>query len=350
MVMKAMVLGEVVPCMLMASMEFCTIGLTILASTVLSKGLSPLVFVVYTNALSSIYLLPYNTFIVTKNKREDLLPRFFLLGFVGVTMAQNLAFVGLSYSSPIAAIGMGCTIPSFSFILAVFCRRTNVDLRSSSNRIKLMGTLISVAGAVTLTLYRGPVVKDPSTHLQLAPRLFVFLSHNENWVLGCALFVAASLSYSIWNIIQVGIVEKCPDVMTVASSSTLLGTFQSALLAIVTERDPTAWRLEFDMALLVIVLTPLFGSLIKSHVYMWCAQRKSQFYVIMFKPFGVVVAGMFGCVFFAQTFHYGSLMAAVISGIGYYSMMWGQIKEDESKKAKANIQEESIPLLQEEQV
>ncbi|KAL8253652.1 hypothetical protein R6Q59_031873 [Mikania micrantha] len=64
---KALVLGEIVPCMLMALMEFCTIGLTILASTVLAKGLSPLVFVVYTNALSSIFLLPYNTFIHTRN-------------------------------------------------------------------------------------------------------------------------------------------------------------------------------------------------------------------------------------------------------------------------------------------
>lgn len=43
-------------------------------------------------------------------------------------------------------------------------------------------------------------------------------------------------------------------------------------------------------------------------------------------------------------------MAAAISGIGYYTMMWGQIKEDESKKAKVNIQEERTPLLQEEQV
>lgn len=43
-------------------------------------------------------------------------------------------------------------------------------------------------------------------------------------------------------------------------------------------------------------------------------------------------------------------MAAAISGIGYYTMMWGQIKEDESKKAKVNIPEERAPLLQEEQV
>ncbi|KAK1415715.1 hypothetical protein QVD17_31500 [Tagetes erecta] len=347
---KAIVLGEVVPCMLMSLMEFCTIGLTILASTVLSKGLSPLVFVVYTNALSSILLLPYNTFIANRNKGNELIPWFFLLGFVGVTMAQNLAFVGLSYSSPIVAIGMGCMIPSISFILALICRKTNVDLRSSSSRTKLMGTFISITGAIILMYYRGPVVKDPSTHLQLAPQLFVFLSHHENWVLGCALFAAASLSYSIWNIIQVGAVEKCPDVMTVASCSTLFGTFQSALLAIVVERDPMAWRLQLDMGLLVIVLTAIFTSLIKSNVYMWCARQKSQFYVIMFKPLGVVVAGMFGCVFFAQTFHYGSLMAAAITGIGYFTMMWGQIKEDKSKGTKVDLVEERVPLLQEEQV
>ncbi|KAI3817563.1 hypothetical protein L1987_11358 [Smallanthus sonchifolius] len=346
---KAMVLGEVVPCMLMALMEFCTIGLTILASTVLSKGLSPLVFVVYTNALSSIFLLPYNTFIVSRNKRDELIPRFLLLGFIGVTMAQNLAFVGLSYSSPIVAIGMGCLIPSISFILAVLCRKTSVDLRSSSSRIKLMGTLISAIGAVMLTLYRGPVVKDPLTHLHLAPRLFVFLSQHENWVLGCSLFAAASLCYSIWIIIQVETVEKCPDVMTVVSSSSLFGTFQSALLALVIERDPIAWRLQFDMGLLVIVLTAIFGSLIKSHVHMWCAQRKSQFYVIMFKPLGVPIAGMFGCVFFAQTFHYGSLMAASITGIGYYTMMWGQVREDESRRAKVDLLEETTPLLQQEE-
>ncbi|KAI3670661.1 hypothetical protein L1987_87745 [Smallanthus sonchifolius] len=148
-----------------------------------------------------------------------------------------------------------------------------------------MGTLISVIGAVTLTFYRGPVVEDPSTNLHLAPRPFVFLSNHENWVLGCSLFAVASLCYSIWNIIQVGIVEKCPDIMTVASSSTLFGIFQSALLALIIERDPIAW----------------------------------------------------------------SLMAAAITGIGYYTMMWGQVIEDKSRMAKADLLEARAPLLQQEE-
>ncbi|KAK9049200.1 hypothetical protein SSX86_020969 [Deinandra increscens subsp. villosa] len=344
----AAMIVEAVACMLMVLMEFCTIGLTILASTVLSKGLSPWVFVVYTNALASIFLLPYNTFIITRNKKTELIPRFLLLGFMGVTMAQNLAFVGLTYSSPIVAIGMACLIPSISFILALLCRKTSIDLRSSSSRTQLMGTIISVTGCALMMLYRGPVVKDPSTQLLLTtPPFFVFLSRNESWLIGCTLFAAASLSYSIWNIIQVGTLEKyCPDVMTMASSYSLFGTFQTALVAIIVERDPNAWRLQFDMGLLVIVLTALFGSVIKSNVHMWCIRRKGQLYVTMFKPLGVPIAGMFGCLFFAETFHYGSLMAAAISGIGYYTMMWGQIREDESRRTKLDLVEERAPLLQ----
>ncbi|KAD2803915.1 hypothetical protein E3N88_37292 [Mikania micrantha] len=198
-------------------------------------------------------------------------------------------------------------------------------------------------GAVMLTWYRGPVVKQA---IFMTTRLFVFLSPHENWVLGCALFAAASLSYAIWNIIQVGTLEKCPDSMTVASSCSLFGTFQSALVAIVIERDrPAAWRLHFDMGLLVIVLTAIFGSVIKSHVHMWCAQRKSQMYVIMFKPLGVPIAAMFGCLFFAQTFHYGSLMAAAITGIGYHTMMWGEDKT----KGPHDLLEDTAPLLQQQQ-
>ncbi|KAJ9554336.1 hypothetical protein OSB04_018381, partial [Centaurea solstitialis] len=343
-----MVLSEIVPCMLMVLMEVSTIGLTILASTIISKGLSPFVFVVYTNALSSIFLLPFNSFVVRRNERDDLISRFFLLGFVGVTMAQNLAYVGLSYSSPIVACGMGNLIPSISFILAALCRRTNVDLKSSSTRTKLMGTLISIIGAVSLALYRGPVIKDSSTHLRMAPRLFVFLAKNEHWAIGCVLFACASLAFAIWNIIQVDTVEKCPEVMTVASSYTLFGTVQSALVAIVVENDPLAWRLQFDMGLLVIVMTAIFASLIRTHVHMWCIRRKGQFYVTMFKPLGVPIASTFGCIFFASTFHYGSMMSAAVTGIGYYTMMWGQMREDESRRAKAELSEEKAPLLQQE--
>jgi hypothetical protein len=54
------ILWDVVPFTVMVAMEGCTIGLTILAKTAITNGMSPLVFVFYTNALASILLLPFS--------------------------------------------------------------------------------------------------------------------------------------------------------------------------------------------------------------------------------------------------------------------------------------------------
>lgn len=54
-------IGEMLPCTAMIIIEACTIFLTIMASTAMSKlGMSSYVFVVYTNALSFILLIPFS--------------------------------------------------------------------------------------------------------------------------------------------------------------------------------------------------------------------------------------------------------------------------------------------------
>ncbi|XP_047323578.1 WAT1-related protein At1g70260-like [Impatiens glandulifera] len=361
-----MLMAEVVPCILMATMEALTIALTILASTVIAKGISPFVFVAYTSALSSLFLLPsltINSSRRTLSEQEEgslfslpLLVRIFILGLIGVPIAQNLAFLGLSYSSPIVACAMANLIPAISFILNILLRRTRIDWKSGSNKIKIVGTFISIVGALSTTFYKGPVVRKQSTHLlQLAPRLFVFMSPNEKWILGCALFASASLSFAIWNIIQVETVKLYPDVMKIASSYTLVGTLLTGIVALTVERDLSAWSLKLDMTLLVIVLTAIFGSVVRSNTQIWCTKVKGSFFVPLFKPFTVPYATFCGCYFFGDTFHYGSIMGATIVGVGYYTIMWGLMREGDEKSkilsAAANEEssEEKIPLLRDEE-
>lgn len=50
----------IVPFLAMVSMEGCTIGLTILAKTAITYGMTTFVYVVYTNAVASLILLPYS--------------------------------------------------------------------------------------------------------------------------------------------------------------------------------------------------------------------------------------------------------------------------------------------------
>ncbi|CAN4124263.1 unnamed protein product [Withania somnifera] len=306
--------GYFLPCTAMVIIEMCTIFLTIMASTAMSRlGMSSFVFVVYTNALSSIILLPYSYFYHRRDKIQaplftfPMLIRVFLLGLVGVAIAQNLAFAGLSYSSPIVACGMANMLPALTFILAIFLRKTKIDVKSQGSQARMIGTLISIIGGMSMTYYKGPVVKQYSpSFLQLAsPRLLVFTSTHENWILGCFLFAAASLALCIWNIIQAETIRKYPYVMRIVFLYTLFGTIQAAIFALLMEKDLNAWRLELNMELLVIVLTAIFGSLLRSSVQMWCMRLNGPSFPLFFKPVGIPTAGTCGCLLFADSFHYG---------------------------------------------
>ncbi|KAL0385583.1 UNVERIFIED_CONTAM: WAT1-related protein [Sesamum radiatum] len=310
-------LREVLPCAAMMVVEGCIIGLTIMASTAMSKGMSPYVFVVYTNALASIILLPIPSFLIR-----------------------------------IVACGMANQIPAMSFILAIILRSTKFAWKSSGSQARLIGTLISVAGAIWITLYKGPTVRSHSSSSSSPPRLFVFSSTHENWILGCILFAASSFTLTIWNTVQVGTTKMCPQVMKIISFYSLFGTLQSAVLALFMERDPTAWTLHLDFQLLVIVLTAIFSSLIRSSVQIWCTRLKGPYFVPMFKPFGIAYASTFGCLLFPDTFHYGSMMGAFVCGVGYYTVLWGQIKDEAIQKSdvgnKNDVPDQKVPLLQDE--
>ncbi|KAM4120750.1 hypothetical protein ACJW30_03G155900 [Castanea mollissima] len=275
----------------MVTMEGCTIGLTILAKTAMTNGMSPFVFVVYTNAFASIVLLfPY------------------------------------------------------SFIFHCWDRRTKLEWRSSSFQAKVIGSLISIMGAIMVELYKGTEMLKTSVSspyiLQFKQQLFMFSSTPEHWVLGGILLAATSLSVSTWNIIRLGTVKQYPEleVMKVVSFYSLMRTIQSTIFTLIVEKNLSAWKLQINMELLLgnqktitstilTVLLAVSGGVVRTRVHVWCMQIKGPYYVPI-------------------------LMGGIIIGIGYYTVMWGKIREEEEHEdhgvESANFIEKKAPLLQEE--
>ncbi|KAK8512889.1 hypothetical protein V6N13_090371 [Hibiscus sabdariffa] len=363
---------EIAPFTVMVIMEACTIALTILAKTAITGGMSPFVFVVYTNAVGSLLLLPFSfLFHRERSSRTDqslftfpLLARVFLLGLTGIAISQNLAFLGLSYSSPIVVCATGLLIPSISFLLSILLRTRKPDLSSSTgSQAKVIGTLVSIIGAIVVELYKGPFIRkslffgNDHYHLKHVPKLLVFYSAPDRWILGGLLLMAASLSVSLWNIIQLGTVKLYPQVMKVASFYSLIGTIQCLVFSLCVERDLNAWKLKHKQELLLVVLTGVFGSIIHSNVHLACTRMKGPFYAPMFKPFGIVFATVFGVSFFTNSLHYGSVIGTLIIGVGYYTVMWGQIKEEEEEEEEEQLRKQcdvermdaQTPLLSEKE-
>ncbi|ESQ28190.1 hypothetical protein EUTSA_v10018724mg [Eutrema salsugineum] len=343
---------EFVPFVAMAIMEACTIALTIMAKTALTGGMSPFVFVLYTNAFGSALLLPFSFFFHKNERTEEsifswpLLVRVFFLGFTGIFLFQNLAFVGLSFSSPIVVCAMGLLMPSFSFLLSLILGRSKVDWRNTSSRAKVMGTIISISGAIVEELYKGPFIRpasssSPTRFLNSIPRLFVYYNIPDNWFLGCIFLAAAVFSVSLFNVVQTGTVKNYPHVMKVASFYSIVGTIQCLMFSLFMERDLTAWKIQPNFDLFLIIATGIFGSVIRTSVHVKCTQMKGPYYVPLFKPFGIFWATLFGTSFFVNSLHYGSVLGAAIGGVGYYTVSWGQLKETEEKQ---NPKEERKPI------
>ncbi|XP_050235760.1 WAT1-related protein At1g70260 [Mercurialis annua] len=350
---------EVAPFTVMVLMEGCTIALTILAKTAMSNGMSPFVFVVYTNAISTLLLLPYS-FLFHRERTEysffslPLILRFFFLGLIGIALSQNLAFLGLSYSSPYVVCTMGLLIPAFSFILSVILRMTKIELSSPSFRFKVTGALITITGALIVAFYKGPFVKNASSStlkLHRKQHLLVFYSTPDHWVLGGFLLAGSSLCVSVWNLIQMGTMKQYPQlqVMKVAAFYSLAGTIQTTIFCLFMERDLDAWKLQINLELLLIVITAMFASVVRGSIHVLFTRMKGRFYVPLFQPFRIFWATFFGVTFFANSLHYGSIIGTVICGVGYYTIMWGQAREDESYKPRsAIISVEKLPLLQDQ--
>lgn len=166
-----------------------------------------------------------------------------------------------------------------------------------------MGTLISITGGTLMILYKGPFVRKTAFsssyhHLQLIPRLFIFSSTPEYWVLGGLFLVVASLSVSVWSIIQVYLkffkvmlwnkwrikinyfifnqvetVKQYPEPMMIAALYSLMGTVQSTAVGLVAERNLSAWKLKLNMELLLILLSvSTYHTL--NLIYKFCLNRE----------------------------------------------------------------------------
>ncbi|KAL1344371.1 hypothetical protein HN51_018210 [Arachis hypogaea] len=359
---------EIMPFIVMVMMEGCTIALTIFAKTELNNGMSPFVFIVYTNALATIILFPSSFLLHNNGGRKEPTPsftfslfmRFLLLGFTGITMTQSFSFLGLSYSSPILVCAMGLLIPTFNFLLSLISRERELNLRSSGFQVEVIGVMVSIIGGVEAEFFKGPLIRPTSSDDKLQftntnnnnnnKPLFVFSSVPEFWVLGGILLASASLSVALWNFIQKKTVKEYSEPMKAVAYYSLIGTILSAIVAWIVERDDaTAWKLNHDMQLILILLTALFGGVIRPNIQIWFTRMKGPFYVPLFKPFGIAFATTFGVCIFPNSLHYGSVLGAAIIGMGYYTIMWGQMKGEEEKRSDESSDnlDKKIPLLQE---
>ena len=78
-----------------------------------------------------------------------------------------------------------------------------LDLKRVICQAKLVGTLVTVAGAMLMTLYKGPIVEMVWTKHKHAHEVQTNESNDKDWFKGSIFIIIATLAWAALFILQV---------------------------------------------------------------------------------------------------------------------------------------------------
>ncbi|XP_051140962.1 WAT1-related protein At5g40240-like [Andrographis paniculata] len=317
----------------MAAVECTNVGVTTIYKAAVTKGLNYHVYMAYSYAIAAAVLLP----LACLNCRNTPLPRFtvvlfgkfFAIGFLGFT-GQSLMFLGIAYSSPTLGSAMSNLTPVCSFCLAILFRLEKLKLRSLSSQAKIIGASVSIAGALVIVLYNGPVLISTHDRADLRTSIIVFRRMSElyDWVLGGALLAAANLVSTLWYVVQTIVVKEYPAEFIVVFFFSLLAFCLALPVGIVFEPHLSSWIIPADIRLVSVLFSGIVGTGVGIMVNMWGLHVKGPVYVSLFKPLSIAIAAVAGVIFLGDQLYLGCVVGSIIITVGFYTLLWGKFKEE----------------------
>ncbi|KAG7968414.1 hypothetical protein I3843_08G152900 [Carya illinoinensis] len=338
------VLEWVKPAMLMVVVQLLVAGVNVFYKLAAYDGMSLRVIVAYRFSFAAAFIVPI-ALLIERKSRPTLtwlvLFQSFLCGLFGQSLYHNLYIESLALTSATFASAMTNIVPAIAFILAVSFGLERLALGTTAGKAKVLGTLIGIGGAMLLTFYKGPEINIWLTNVNL-------LSHDnsqhqsrghdsttlepENRLLGCILALGSCLSYATWLIIQAKMMEKYPCHYSSTALMCVMGAIQSVVFALCLERDWSQWKLGWNIRLLTVAYSGIFGSGVVVTLLTWCLHMRGPLYVSSFNPLMPVSVVIMGSLLLDEKLHLGSIIGAVMIVCGLYSVLWGKYKEMIMKK------------------
>ncbi|KAJ8615823.1 hypothetical protein MRB53_035195 [Persea americana] len=303
----------------MIIVQLSTATYIILSNVILTRGISSIVFLLYQFTLATIFTAAL-AFIFERKDRppitKTVLCWTFSLALIGVTVSQNLLSASLYYISSSIEAAVLNMIPVFTYILTIVSRQEKFGINTNWGRGKLIGTLISVSGALTLMLWQSSAISLLTTSL-------------TDWVLGLVMVVVGVLTLSIWILLLKPATIRYPAECSMNALMFLFASLQTSVLAAAASHEASQWQLKWDLELVNIVFGAVFYCGLANLFITWCAGMKGPIFVASFPPLGLVFTTIFETVFLGEALHVGSIVGSIMIVVGLYIYLWSKAKEEE---------------------
>ncbi|XP_065031489.1 WAT1-related protein At5g47470-like isoform X1 [Musa acuminata AAA Group] len=325
---------------------------------VFNAGVNPLFLVVFGNSVTAVVLLPFALAFEKKKwptrLSATLLSHFLLLSLGGVTLFQALMLVGIKKASPDVASAMPNLTPGLIFIISACLRFEKFDACCWYSRAKIMGTLVCLAGVLTMCFLQGtsetPRLANNWSFL-LAKPLTLDKAINKDWVLGCFYLLAGVFILSCTTVLQAATMLKFPAPLSLVVITSVMGSSLTALLQLITEGKisvgPTT------MSITSIVAIVLLGGVVMGTCMAfqgWCITKKGPVLVSIFCPIQTVSTVVVSAALLGQIISLGSLAGIVLMFAGLYIVLWAKKNEtfsmlDVDAEPEVLVEDVEKPLL-----
>lgn len=333
------------PYVAMISLQFGYAGMNVITKVSLNHGMSHYVLVVYRHAFATLSIAPFALVLERKVRPRMTLWAFlqiFVLALLGPVIDQNFYYAGLKFTSPTFSCAMSNMLPAMTFVLAVLFRMEKVNLKKARCVAKVVGTLVTVAGAMLMTLYKGRVVELVWTkHIHLHgphPDAAAAAAADKDWFTGSIFLIIATLAWASLFILQAATLKRYDAPLSLTTLICFVGTLQAIVVTFVMEREPSVWRIGFDMNLLAAAYAGIVTSSIAYYVQGLVIQSRGPVFASAFSPLMMIIVAIMGSFILAENIYLGGIIGSVLIVAGLYSVLWGKHKENQEKEGEAAME------------
>ncbi|XP_071732851.1 WAT1-related protein At2g39510-like [Rutidosis leptorrhynchoides] len=351
-------------------LQFGNAGLVIIAKAALNHGMNHYTFATYRNLIATLVITPFALFFERKGRPKLTISVFFkimLLGFLEYAskfkfhdhdhllygmfnlfscflyrpvVDQNLYYAGMKYTTATFAIAMCNIIPAMTFLMAWICRLEKVNIKKIHSIGKIVGTLVTVGGAMIMTVVAGPTIGLPwtkgSTTTTQNQSAATSVTPEDN-IKGSIMIIIGCLSWSCFYIVQAITLKSYPAELSLTALICAAGTLEGSIVTVIAERgNNEAWRLHWDAGLVTMVYGGVICSGLGYYLSGIIMKEKGPVFVTAFNPLSMVIVAILGSFVLSEQLNLGRILGAVVIVSGLYLVIWGKSKDQSQPNEKCD--------------
>ncbi|MED6169346.1 hypothetical protein PIB30_020476 [Stylosanthes scabra] len=242
-------------------------------------------------------------------------------------------------------------ITNGSLILFIVEKRMEkINMKKLRCQAKVIGTIVTVAGATVMTLYKGPVVEmvwtKHASHHHRSKTNTKISSSEKDWFIGSIFVIISTLAWASLFVLQAKVIETYKNhQLSLTSLICFIGMIQATVVTFLMEHKTSVWSIGWDMNLLAAAYSGVFASSMSYYVQGLVMEKKGPVFATAFSPLMMIIVAIMGSFILSEQIYLGGVVGAILIIIGLYSVLWGKNKEQkqimENKVTDENI---SLPI------